>query len=95
MKKYHQRGARRGKRVGVPLAESFLQRLGVRSGEAGHGFRSRMQPREWRDSVYPPTPPVMKTSPVAKDVHEQIAFVKFAPDWLKSRKVPEMKPAAR
>ena len=31
----------------------------------------------------------------AKDVYEQIAFVKFAPEWLKSRKPPESKPAAR
>ena len=30
-----------------------------------------------------------------KDVYEQIAFVKFAPEWLKSRKAPEINPPAK
>jgi sialidase-1 len=28
----------------------------------------------------------------SKDVYEQIAFVKFAPEWLRGRKAPELKP---
>jgi len=30
-----------------------------------------------------------------KDVYEQIAFVKFAPEWLKARKAPEVKPVTK
>ena len=29
------------------------------------------------------------------DVYEQIAFVKFAPEWLKTRKAPEAKPVTK